>query len=34
MKNADVIELFDAVPSGTLVEIQNKAFLKTKVKND
>ncbi|MGQ9806068.1 MAG: L,D-transpeptidase family protein [Chlorobiales bacterium] len=30
MKNADVIELFDAVPSGTLVEIQNKAFLKQK----
>jgi len=27
MTNKDVIELFDLVPSGTLVEIQNKNYI-------
>ena len=26
MKNRDIVELFDLVPLGTLVEIQNKSY--------
>jgi len=32
MKNNDVIELFDFVPLGTLIEIQNKEFIKKEKK--
>ena len=33
MRNKQVIELFDYVPSGTLIEIQNKEFVKAKTKH-
>ena len=32
MRNTDVVELFDQVPPGTLIEIQNKVFRKKNVK--